>query len=368
MNVLLIEPFYSGSHQKWAEGLMSHTTHNMEILSLPGRHWKWRMHGGAISLAHSFIKNMKSYDLIIVSDMLDLATFKGLTAKYTSDTPFVVYFHENQLTYPWSPEDPDVKLKRDNHYAFINYSSALSADHCFFNSLYHRSSFINHLPSFLSQFPDHKNEATVYKIEAQSSVLSLGIDLKPILSLERKSPIKHPILLWNHRWEYDKNPHSFFKLCQDLKSSGQTFQLIVCGEHTTKYPEIFSQAKDTFSDVIIHWGYAQTREQYIQLLSNANVIPVTSNQDFFGGSVVEGIAAGCIPLLPDRLAYPEHLPTDLASSHLYDSMDELFEKMKTDNILRLSENIDQLRSHVSRYDWSSCIEIYDKTFSGSTAL
>ncbi|MCB0587349.1 MAG: DUF3524 domain-containing protein, partial [Phaeodactylibacter sp.] len=51
MNILLIEPFLSGSHQKWAEGYRAHSRHNVRILSLKGRHWKWRMHGGAATLA-----------------------------------------------------------------------------------------------------------------------------------------------------------------------------------------------------------------------------------------------------------------------------------------------------------------------------
>mgnify|MGYP000456988033 CR=1 FL=1 len=35
---------------------------------------------------------------------------------------------ENQITYPWSPQDEDVKYQRNNQYGFINYTSALAAD------------------------------------------------------------------------------------------------------------------------------------------------------------------------------------------------------------------------------------------------
>ena len=65
-----------------------------------------------------------------------------------------IYFHENQFTYPWSPNDPDVELQRDKHYGFINYSSTLCADHIYFNSKFHLDSFFIGLEKFLKQLPD----------------------------------------------------------------------------------------------------------------------------------------------------------------------------------------------------------------------
>jgi len=49
MKILLVEPFFVGSHASWAKGYQQFSQHDVEILSLPGRHWKWRMYGGANS-------------------------------------------------------------------------------------------------------------------------------------------------------------------------------------------------------------------------------------------------------------------------------------------------------------------------------
>ena len=49
MKILILEPFFTGSHKDWAEGFKFHSKHEVQILSLPGRFWKWRMHGGAIT-------------------------------------------------------------------------------------------------------------------------------------------------------------------------------------------------------------------------------------------------------------------------------------------------------------------------------
>ena len=52
-------------------------------------------------------------------------------------------FHENQLTFPWSPEDPDPQSGRDLGYAYINVSSCpWPATQVWFNSEHHRDVFL----------------------------------------------------------------------------------------------------------------------------------------------------------------------------------------------------------------------------------
>jgi len=109
MNILLVEPFYTGSHKSWAQGYQSFSNHNVQIISLPGQFWKWRMHGGAITLAKQFMDMDFSPDLILATDMLDLTTFLSLTKSRTAQVPNALYFHENQLSYPWSNSDRDVQ-------------------------------------------------------------------------------------------------------------------------------------------------------------------------------------------------------------------------------------------------------------------
>ena len=55
MKILIVEPFFSGSHKQWALSYQHSSQHDVDILSLPGHYWKWRMHGAAVSLAKSFI-------------------------------------------------------------------------------------------------------------------------------------------------------------------------------------------------------------------------------------------------------------------------------------------------------------------------
>ncbi len=362
--ILLLEPFFSGSHKQWAEGFQKYSSHQIEILSLPGRHWKWRMHGGAVSLAKQFNELAYSPDLILATSMLDLTTFLALTRKKSSGIPVSIYFHENQITYPWSPQDRDVKNKRNNHYGFINYTSALAADRILFNSEYHRDSFLEALPAFLNQFPDKKGKENIDLVKKKSVVLYLGIDLNRFDEFHDSEEEKEsePIILWNHRWEYDKRPKPFFSTLFKLKQKGIKFKLVVLGERNEMIPKSFEEAKEKLSDEIIHWGYAKNFEEYAKWLWKADILPVTSKQDFFGGSVVEAMYCNCFPILPNRLAYPEHFPEEIRRDYVYEE-GELEFRLETaiEHFMNLRQ-VDH-QSLVKKYDWREMIGNYDEEIS-----
>lgn len=62
------------------------------------------MRGAAITFAREVRRrNLLSVDLIVATDMLDLATFLGLTRDLLGRSAVALYMHENQLTYPLPP-------------------------------------------------------------------------------------------------------------------------------------------------------------------------------------------------------------------------------------------------------------------------
>ena len=364
VDVLLVEPFFTGSHAAWAHGLQKHSAHAVDLLTLSGAHWKWRMHGGAVTLARKFMAGDAAPDLIVATDMLDLTTFLALTRERTSTTPTAVYFHENQLTYPWSPKDRDLQRNRDKHYSFINYASALAADHVFFNSHYHRDSFLGELPAFLKQFPDNQELGTVDKLEAKSSVLPLGFDFSAFAAakpadVKRSGPA---LVVWNHRWEYDKNPDLFYLALKMLKDHAVDFRVAVLGEEFDVVPDAFAKMKAALADRIVHFGFADSQEEYARWLWQADIVPVTSNQDFFGVSVMEALYCGCFPLLPRRLAFPELMPREMQSTCFYERDDDF-----GDRLAQIVQNIDRLRhlnfSDVTKqYEWEVMAPRYDDAF------
>ncbi|MDH3973929.1 MAG: DUF3524 domain-containing protein [Deltaproteobacteria bacterium] len=365
LNILIIEPYLTGSHATWAKGYQKFSAHKVEILGLQGRYWKWRMHGGAVTLAKKFMEGDCKPDLILATDMLDVTTFLSLTRKRTNHVPLALYFHENQLTYPWSPHDRDIIHKRDRHYGFINYSSALAANTVLFNSDYHKESFLSELVPFLKHFPDYNELETVEEIRKKSSVLHLGLDLS---SLDRyrirkdSGNEKTPLILWNHRWEYDKNPIGFFNALYLLADNGVDFQLAIVGENFRKRPGEFKAAKERLGRRVVQYGYAKSFEEYASWLWKSDIMPVTSNQDFFGGSVIEGIYCNSYPLLPKRLAYPEHIPQKRHSDFFYDDFNHLVTGLEW-----LIKNIAHVRRQnvagfAENYKWEKMAPLYDETF------
>jgi glycosyltransferase involved in cell wall biosynthesis len=224
-------------------------------------------------------------------------------------------------------------------------------------------SFLESLGPFLKQFPDFKHPENVELIKKKSSVLPLIMDLSRFDEHKPNEAKSGPcIFLWNHRWEYDKNPDQFFKLMYYLKEKGLDFKIIVLGERFSHTPECFSKAKEYLSDHILHWGFVETFEKYASLLWQADVLPVTSYQDFFGGSTVEAMACNTFPLLPDRLAYSEHIPKEHREKHIYSCENDLFRKAEEaiKNIGEMRKNV--YNSFVTKYDASTLIQTYDQVF------
>jgi len=362
MKICLVEPFHTGSHATWADEFQRRSRHSIELLKLPGRHWKWRMHGGALTLARRFLELERQPDLLLVTDMLDLCSFLALTRTRTANLTTAIYFHENQLTYPWSPQDSDPAEQRDAHYAFINLSSALAANRVLFNSCYHRQTFLEELPRFLKSFPDFQERDCARTIAAKSEVLPLGLDLQRLdryrpTQKENKEP---PLILWNHRWEYDKNPAEFFSALNQLQKEGFDFRVALLGESFGEQADLFQQAREQLGERVLQFGYADDFASYAGWLWRADILPVTSQHDFFGASVVQAIYGNCYPLLPQRLAYPEHLPEDLQADYLYTDHTDLLSRLR--NLLRNRSKPKPdpaLAEHVARYDWSLQSPVYD---------
>jgi glycosyltransferase involved in cell wall biosynthesis len=379
VHIVIAEPYLAGSHAAWAKEYAEQSLHDVSILGLPGRHWKWRMHGGAVTLARLFLEGTHAPDLIVATDMLDLATFLALTRGRTAGTKTVLYFHENQISYPWSEDDPDRDRERDVHYGFINLTSALAADVVAFNSEYHRTAFLSGLEGFLRAFPDYNEVGAKKTIEARSHVLHLGLDLGRFDAYREEREAGFPaLILWNHRWEYDKNPEDFFRALFLLQDEGLDFEVAVLGEAYAERPSVFDEARSRLGERIVRFGCAEDFAAYAAWLWQADILPVTSIQDFFGASVVQALYCNCCPVLPGRLAYPEHVRGQRDGSvpeggkgHAGDEARFFYKDFE--GLLALLrqriENIEETRNVrtqalVRRYDWATMATKYDTFFGG----
>jgi glycosyltransferase involved in cell wall biosynthesis len=211
--------------------------------------------------------------------------------------PSVVYFHENQLTYP-----ARTNQERDLHFGFTNFTTAVAASRVWYNSAFHRDTFLDALEQLLGSMPDYNCLDWVSKVSRKSDVYPQGIQRVPHRGARRPGPAR---LVWVARWEFDKNPEMFFEALFALQERSLPFRVSVLGERFAECPAIFDIARKRLRDHLDRWGYQESREEYIRALLDADLVVSTADHEFFGVGVVEAVAAGCFPLLPRRLAYPE---------------------------------------------------------------
>jgi glycosyltransferase involved in cell wall biosynthesis len=316
MDILAIEPFNGGSHRAFLEGWQAHSRHRWQIHGLPARHWKWRMRHAPITLAATLAD--AEADLLWCSDMLNLPELLGF-APQLAHLPRVLYFHENQLTYPVR-----IARKRDLHFAFTNISSALAADAVWFNSAYHRDVFLEAAAEFLARMPDFRLDGAVDKLRARSAVWPQGIS--PIANAAREDGPLH--IVWAARWEFDKDPETFVAALDLLARRRLDFCVSMIGEQSRRQPAIFAKAKSRHADRIRHWGFQESRAEYEAVLASADVVVSTAIHEFFGVAIAEAVSAGAYPLVPRALAYPEVL-AGLEEDCFHDgSADDLANKLQ----------------------------------------
>lgn len=305
MQVLLLSAYEAVSHRYWAESLMAQLDENSwTLLSLPPRHFAWRIRGNPLSwMLKEHATLSQPYDVVLATSMVDLATLIGLFP-HLGRAKKVVYFHENQFAYPESSDQmPQVEAK------MVNLYTALAADCVVFNSAYNRDSFIDGARAFLKKMPE--NLPVAKPLEA----LRLRAEVVPVPIADRtksrqQTAVNNTVpqrIVWNHRWEYDKNPDDFFAVLFALSDAGVMFELAVLGQRFRQSPAIFEEAKQRLARHIVAWG-PQPEEEYRELLDSAGIVVSTTWHEFQGLAIMEAAQRGALPLVPDRLCFPALYP------------------------------------------------------------
>ena len=403
--VLFLEPFYGGSHRAFADGLVAHSSHRIELHTLPARFWKWRMRGAALHFARR-IARPERYAVLLVSDLMSAADLKALWGERCP--PIVLYLHENQLSYPLPPGG-----QVDLQFGFTDVTSALAASAMVFNSHFHRDSFFAALPRFLRQMPDYVPRWVPAALEAKAQVLYPGCRLPPPAAAavggrsepappvgavataapppaapaaaggrsERAPPVVPapaavpppgpplprppalpevaPLVIWNHRWEFDKQPEVFFAALRRVDAAGVAFRVALLGENFQAVPQAFIEAQRWLGARLVQYGYEPDRGAYWEWLRQGSVVVSTALQENFGIAVVEAVAAGNYPLLPHRLAYPEVIPERYHAACLYRDETELAAKLVA--LLAAPRVIAPagLAAAMERFSWRLLAERYD---------
>jgi glycosyltransferase involved in cell wall biosynthesis len=333
LDIVFIEPFDGGSHRSFRLGLETHSRHRFRALALPARFWKWRMRSAAVWFADLLRDSPLPCDLLMTTSMLNVADFRGLLPPPLDRRPLICYMHENQITYPLSPQE-----EFDFHFGFTSILSCLASDRIVFNSQFHRDLFLDSVPGFLNRMPEAVPRQVRQRLAARTDVLPVGLHREPQEPAQRPvwrgspcAPAAGPswprdgqrlVLLWNHRWEFDKRPDVFASAVNALLDQDLDFAVILLGEPCHQ-EEVFRSLAGRLGRRCLHFGYAGERRRYDELLGLADIVVSCAEQEYFGISVAEAVHAGCYPVLPRRQVYPSLYGALCRGQHFYSTEAEL---------------------------------------------
>lgn len=378
--VVLIEPFYGGSHKQLVDLLVRELLQPKgvahHVCSLPARKWHWRLMASSVYFA-SVIPRSDALRVLFMTSMVNLPELLGLRPDLNRPGVLkIYYFHENQLAYPVQLQQDRKVAATDFQIGWAQIVSCMAADKIIFNSAFNRSSFLGKVDAFIRKIAEPEMRSATLdwtkQLDAKSSILFFPLTVPPSVTaiaqenespmLERPAPSEQLTILWNHRWEYDKNPEEFFQTLFELDESDVKFQLIVLGEKFPESPLIFDTAKTRLEDsanaTVLHWGYAPSRERYVELLRKSDVVISTSNHEFYGVAVLEAVLLGCYPLVPNRLVYTEFF----AAANLFNTQRQLFKKLKylCGNAYPARKFYSEHGASFERFTWSALASKYEQ--------
>ena len=302
--VWLLSAYRSESHASWVNWLSNQQDCpvRLRIFELPGRYFRWRIRGNPLSWMAEFRDALQQEQPhhILATSMVDIATIKGLHPEL-ADIPVTLYFHENQFAYPvgdrqHSSIDPQM----------VQLYGALTSERCLFNSRFNLESMLEGVTELLRKLPDATPDHVVDELRAKSSVLPVAVETVNTDTIPAQTGTM-PMILWNHRWEYDKRPDRFEAVLDTLANRGVDFQLALLGPRPEKVPGELSAIREKHAARIVADGMVP-RAEYETLLKRARVVISTADHEFQGLSMIEAVSAGATPVVPDALCYREQYP------------------------------------------------------------
>ena len=324
--VLFLEPWLGGSHRVLTDAWTSRSRHQVQVEGLAPRHWRWRQEASGWELARLVAKTSPP-DVLVVSDFVDLPRLLGFLPAEWAGVSTIVYFHENQLTY--RPTDARAAVPEDAHAAFANVLTAVRADEVVINSIFHRDDLAAAGDRYLRTLPRPSPRAEFAAAMEAAHVVAPAPDLETVPPGPGGPDDETLRVLFPHRLEEDKDPMAFARAVRAADQRGARIEVVLTGGEPERARGEALDALALLEPHLVSAGM-RARGEYLELIGTCDVVASTARHEFFGIAVAEAMAAGCAPLLPDRLNYPalvEGLPAAERARALFSGEEHLADEL-----------------------------------------
>ena len=99
-DILMIEPFYGGSHKQLIDYLRALLpADRVSLFSLPAAKWHWRARSSALHWAVTLPSDLSHFKYLFCSSVLNLCELVALRPELMAMKK-IIYFHENQGSEP----------------------------------------------------------------------------------------------------------------------------------------------------------------------------------------------------------------------------------------------------------------------------
>ena len=174
--------------------------------------------------------------------------------------------------------------------------------------------------------------------------VDIGIGISP----------KNTDVVFPHRLNTDKGIEDFIDIVSrmnDLKFVVTSPQEETVIKHNKYYKELIHYKN-------VRFILGQSEKEHIETLTSAKIVLSCAKQENFGYGIMKAVLSGCIPVLPNRLCYPEFFE----NMFLYSDLDEAIDKIGL-----FSESPDEAkkllvpsRKRISNFSFSSILEDFFK--------
>jgi hypothetical protein len=153
-------------------------------------------------------------------------------------------------------------------------------------------------------------DALVDEIVSKIAVVPYAIDVPKV---EEATRISEPVvIIFPHRTDPNKNPQGYVDYCEALRDLAPSLDI------TMRVPLRPRSKKWRQAEKYVNVEYSPKplgRADMFNWFRSSDFVFSSAFQETYGLAIMEAVACGCWPILPDRVVYPEYHP----QSCLYDT-------------------------------------------------